>query len=209
MENMGATIEAGFDRYRPRLRKTALRFTKNGHDADDIVQEAFVRWLSSPPRDSSTPEAWLVTIVQRLCVDSYRRRSRERLTDDTGWQNAFSVAPHFEWLEREGELRAVLQRLRERASIEESAALVLREAYGFSYSDIAAALGKSQEACRQLVHRGKAAALGERPVRRPGGTVPARICDDFIAALRDGNMHCTLQALGNLAGCATPSYRLH
>ncbi len=175
--------------YRPRLRRAALRLLKNENDADDIVQEAFARWYACPPRDTSCPEAWLVTVVRRLSVDAYRSRKRELLCESDALVR-FGAGKWTEFtsrVEHEDDIAIVLQRLSERATTEECFALLLRAGFGYSYADLARTLSKTQEACRQLVHRGRSAALGGRPVRRRRAALPAHATTAFLQALRQCN----------------------
>jgi len=190
--------------YRPRLRRTALRLVKNENDADDIVQEAFARWYAAPPRDTSCPEAWLVTVVRRLSVDAHRSRKREWPCEFDALARFSSVASteFTSLVEHEDDIAIVLQRLSERATAEECQALLLRAGFGYSYADLARALRKSQEACRQLVHRGRSAALAGRPKRRYRDALPAYAATAFLRALRQCNSAAALAILTQLT-CET------
>lgn len=189
--------------YRPRLRRTALRLVHNESDAEDIVQEAFVRWYSAPPRDTHCPEAWLVTVVRRLCVDAHRSRKRERPSDVNALGrilSANSVEPDRAMLQ-EDEIAIALRCLAERATTEESAAFVLREGFGYSYPDLALVLGKSEEACRQLVHRGKCAAQGLRAARRTS-TLARLVLPAFMRSLRECDIPAALSILADVTAPA-------
>jgi RNA polymerase sigma-70 factor (ECF subfamily) len=182
------------DAYRPRLRRTALRLVKNANDAEDIVQEAFLRWYAAPPRDAARPEAWLSTVVYRLSMDAHRLRKKEQLCDDAGLSRlAPSNTLNIDELDREADFAVVLHRLSERATADECVALLLREGFGYSYADIAAVLAKSEEACRQLVHRGKCAAQGSRAIRRRRPALSRFAVQTFLNALR----HCDSSAALN------------
>jgi RNA polymerase sigma-70 factor (ECF subfamily) len=191
--------------YRPRLRRTALRLVHNETDADDIVQEAFMRWFTAPPRDTAYPEAWLTTVVRRLCVDAHRAKKKEHLYDaqDIGRFAAHKIVDFNRALEREDEFAIVLERLSERATAEECLALLLREGFGYGYADIASIMDKTEDACRQLVHRGKCAAQGMRAQRRPAAAIPAQTVAAFTAALRQCDIGAAVSIFGYLTGGAT------
>lgn len=183
--------------YRPRLRRTALRLIKNEYDADDIVQEAFARWYACPPPDTSCPEAWLVTVVRRLSVDAYRSKKKELpcASDELMRFSTSTIADFTNRIEHEHDMAIVLQRLSERATAEECQALLLRAGFGYSYADLARAMSKSQDACRQLVHRGRSAALARRAKRRSRDTLPAYAAAAFLRALRQCNSAAALAIL--------------
>lgn len=186
--------------YRPRLRRTALHLVHNESDADDIVQEAFARWYASPPRDRSCPEAWLVTVVRRLCVDAHRSKKKEFPCDADALGRALT-ATTIE-LERavvqEGEIAIALRNLSERASTEECVALILREGFAYPYPELARVLCKSEEACRQLVHRGKCAAQGLRTARRRTPMLSNELLGEFLNALHHGNIHAAVSISAEL-----------
>jgi RNA polymerase sigma-70 factor (ECF subfamily) len=186
--------------YRPRLRRTALRLVHNESDAEDIVQEAFVRWFVAPPRDTRYPEAWLVTVVRRLCVDAHRSTRKEQLYDpeDLGRFAAGKMVDFNRALENEDEFAIVLRRLSERATMEECVALLLREAFGYAYADLARIMTKTEEACRQLVHRGKCAAQGTRRARRPAATISYETLAAFMNALRECDIARALEILAQI-----------
>jgi RNA polymerase sigma-70 factor (ECF subfamily) len=187
------------DAYRPRLHRTALRLVKNANDAEDIVQEAFLRWYSAPPRDTARPEAWLSTVVYRLSIDAHRLHKKEQLCDDVGLTR---LAPantlNVDELDREADFAVILHRLSECATADECVALLLREAFGYSYADVAGVLQKSEEACRQLVHRGKCAAQGLRAVRRKRPALSRYAVKAFLDTLRQCDSSAALHFIQNV-----------
>lgn len=190
--------------YRPRLRRTALRLVRNESDADDIVQEAFVRWYSAPPRNTHCPEAWLITVVRRLCVDAHRSKTREHLSDASALGRLLSantIEPERAMVQQD-EIAIALRCLAERATTEESAAFVLREGFGYSYAELALVLNKSEEACRQLVHRGKCAAQGLRAARRRAPAIAPIVLAAFMRALRDCDIPAALSILTDVTAPA-------
>jgi RNA polymerase sigma-70 factor (ECF subfamily) len=148
---------ARFDALRPRLFAIAYRMLGTRADADDVVQDAWLRWHGSAQAQVQSMEAWLVTITTRLAIDRLRSRKSEREAY-IGW---WLPEPLVELGEHTPETRAELSSevsvafmwVLERLAPEERAAFLLRQVFDEDYADIAAMLGKTQAACRQLVHR--------------------------------------------------------
>ena len=155
-----------FAAVRPRLFAIAYRMLGTRADAEDVVQDAWLRWNGSDHAAIATPEAWLVTVTTRLAIDRLRSRKIEREayvgwwlpepiiedahTPETAAELASEVSVAFLW---------VLERL----APEERAAFLLRQVFEQDYAEIAALLGKSEAACRQLVHRAQARVQQEKP----------------------------------------------
>jgi RNA polymerase sigma-70 factor (ECF subfamily) len=200
---------------RGRLLGIAYRLLGSMSDAEDTVQEAYLRWHRNEP-DVRSAEAWLVTVITRLGIDRLRVRARE--VYDGPWLPEPVAA---DWasdpqrrMETSADLATGFMLLLERLSPDERAALVLREAFGYSYDEIAAVVDKRQDACRQLVHRAKAAV---RTGREKHATVPAdkeRIIGRFLSAMERGDEADVLRLIapdarwiadggGKAAGAAT------
>lgn len=162
-----STDLATFTALRPRLFSIAYRMLGTRADADDVVQDAWLRWDAAERDALQSGEAWLVTVTTRLAIDRLRSRKTEReayigwwlpeplveldeRTPETAAELASDVSVAFMW---------VLERL----APEERAAFLMRQAFDQDYADIAAALGKSEAACRQLVHRAQERVRQEHP----------------------------------------------
>ena len=159
--------EASFAAVRPRLFAIAYRMLGTRADADDVVQDAWLRWHASAQDSVQTPEAWLVTIATRLAIDRLRSRKAEREAY-IGW---WLPEPLVELDERTPEAMAELSSdvsvafmwVLERLAPEERAAFLLRQVFDQDYADIAAMLDKTQAACRQLVHRAQERVRAQQP----------------------------------------------
>eukprot|EP01034_Spumella_vulgaris_P041198 gene41198-50996_t len=147
-----------FSRLRPRLFSIAYRMLGVRADAEDVVQDAWLRWDGSAQDGLQSPEAWLVTIVTRLSIDRLRAAKAER-ESYAGW---WLPEPLVEVDERTpetqaemaGELGVAFLWVLERLSPDERAAFLLRQVFDYDYSEVADLLGKSEAACRQLeAHR--------------------------------------------------------
>ena len=144
-----------FDALRPRLFGIAYRMLGVVADAEDVVQEAFLRWSQTEhaPRSS---EAWLVSATTRLAIDRLRRAATERAAYEGQWiPEPLPLAPPDREAELADDLSLAFLLLLERLAPEERAAFLLREVFGAEYAEIARTLDKSEAACRQVVHRAK------------------------------------------------------
>ena len=153
---------AVFDRYRPRLFGIAYRMLGTVADAEDVVQDAWVRWQGAEASAVRSAEAWLVAATTRLAIDRLRRLTNEREAYVGQWlPEPLSLPAPDRGVELASDLSMAFLVLLERLGPEERAAFLLREVFDAGYDEIARTLDKSEAACRQLVHRAR-----ER-VRRP------------------------------------------
>jgi RNA polymerase sigma-70 factor, ECF subfamily len=180
-----------FQAHRRRLFAVAYRMLGSASDAEDVVQDAWLRFSVARPSELRSPQAYLTTIVTRLCLDRLKsaRAAREEyvgpwlpepvLTDDRD-QPERSVA-----LAESVTLAFMV--LLETLSPEERAVFLLREVFDHEYDDIAAMLETTPANCRQLFHRAKQHLADRRP--RHHETVDAKrpLVGRFVNALRDGD----------------------
>lgn len=156
-----------FDALRPRLFSIAYRMLGTRADADDVVQDAWLRWHGTGQAGVQSPEAWLVTVTTRLALDRLRTRKVERETY-TGWwlpEPLVELDEHTpeSAAERASDVSVAFMWVLERLAPEERAAFLMRQVFDQDYADIAAMLNKSEASCRQLVHRAQARVQQERP----------------------------------------------
>lgn len=148
---------ATFAALRPRLFSIAYRMLGVRADAEDVVQDAWLRWDRSEQSGLQSAEAWLVTIVTRLAIDRLRALKAEREAYAGWWLPEPLVAADEHTpetrAEQAGELSVAFLWMLERLSPEERAAFLLRQVFDHDYDEVADLLGKSEAACRQLVHR--------------------------------------------------------
>lgn len=161
------TEQAIFTRLRPRLFAIAYRMLGTRADAEDVVQDAWLRWHGRASAELQSAEAWLVTVTTRLAIDSLRARKSER----AGYVGWWLPEPLVELDEHTPEAAAelasdvsyALLRVLERLSPEERAAFLLRQVFDHDYADLATMMGKTEAACRQLVHRAQERVRREQP----------------------------------------------
>ena len=164
---MNPTSPDLFTTLRPRLFGIAYRMVGVRADAEDVLQDAWLRWSRQDVAALQSAEAWLVTVVTRLAIDRLRALKAEREAYVGWWlpeplvelqgDNADSGGIHHNTpesaAELAGELSVAFLYVLERLGPEERAASLLRQVFDYDYPEIAAHLGKTEAACRQMVHR--------------------------------------------------------
>ena len=180
-----------FTRLRPRLQSIAYRMLGTVAEAEEVVQDAWLRWHEGGREEVENAEAWLVTITTRLAIDRLRaaKLHRERYAGLWLPEPLLTDAPHTpeEMLERADDMSVALLMVLERLSPEARAAFLLREVFEADYADLARTLGKSEAACRQLVHRAKAQVGEARPRYLVPPDTHLRVLQGFAAAVTHGD----------------------
>lgn len=176
-----------FESLRGRLFGLAYRMLGSRADAEDVVQEAYVRWHKAARETIREPEAWLVTAATRLAIDRLRASKTAREAYAGPWLpepllGATPAPDHA--VELASDLSMAFLVLLERLGPEERAAFLLHDVFDASYADIARMLDRSEDACRQVVHRARQRVRTER--RRFDVTDDARrdLIDRFTTAMR-------------------------
>ncbi|MRW83942.1 sigma-70 family RNA polymerase sigma factor [Pseudoduganella sp. FT26W] len=151
------TDGALFERLRPRLKAISCRIVGSEAEAEDIVQDCFLKWRVADQAALTTPAAWLTTVVQHQSIDRLRKRAR----DATAAHAATELTPETpptppeDKLLRRAELADALARLFTCLSPAERLALVLHEVFECEHADIAAALGTKPANARQHLARAR------------------------------------------------------
>jgi RNA polymerase sigma-70 factor, ECF subfamily len=188
-----------FTALRPYLFSIAYRMLGSASDAEDVVQDAYLRMLRTSPRDIRSPKAYLSAVVTRLCLDLLTSRKAERETYHGPWlpepvlTDDLEPSPETATESREDISLAALVLL-ERLTPEERATYVLREAFDFPYDEIAPILGKSIAATRQIAHRARAH-LADRPRFVASPRDQHRLAERFLSAAREGDMPTLITTL--------------
>jgi RNA polymerase sigma-70 factor (ECF subfamily) len=177
---------AAFEAHRGRLWGVAYRMLGSRADAEDMVQEAYLRWHGAETAEVRTPEAWLVTTTTRLCIDRLRQLRTEREAYVGPWlpEPLVDEAPAPDAAtELASDLSMAFLALLERLAPEERAAFLLHDVFESDYDEIAAALDKSAAACRQIVSRARRRVREERPRVRVSAAARERLVDSFMRAI--------------------------
>jgi RNA polymerase sigma-70 factor (ECF subfamily) len=148
---------AMFEQLRPRLKAISCRIVGSEAEAEDIVQDCFLKWHGTEQGTLATPAAWLTTVVQRQSIDRLRKRGRDAVAARTAMELAPDVPPALpeDDLLRRVELGEALARLLACLSPSERLALVLHEVFECEHADIAAALGTKVVNARQYLARAR------------------------------------------------------
>jgi RNA polymerase sigma-70 factor (ECF subfamily) len=191
---MSATMSANveiFAGHRDRLFGIAYRMLGSRADAEDVLQDAWLRWHEQDSSVLRSTEAWLTTMVTRLAIDRLRAAKTQRAAYFGPWlpepmAEAELTTPesHAEFV---SDVSVAFMHLLERLGEEERAAFVLHDVFDSDYDDIAETLGKTPAACRQLVHRARERVATERRRFRVDEEVRISMLHRFIAAAQSGD----------------------
>jgi RNA polymerase sigma-70 factor (TIGR02957 family) len=180
-----------FDRLRPRLHGIAYRMLGTRAEAEEVVQDAWLRWNDADRSTIVNAEAWLVTITTRIAIDRARAAKVQREHYVGYWlpEPLLDDAPRTpeELLERADDLSVAFLTLLERLAPEARAAFLMREVFDADYDEIALTLGKSEAACRQMVSRAKAQLREARPRYKVAPDAHLRVMRQFADALTAGD----------------------
>ncbi|MBU6488463.1 MAG: sigma-70 family RNA polymerase sigma factor, partial [Burkholderiales bacterium] len=163
---------SAFEAARTRLTSIAYRMLGSRAEAEDVVQDAWLKWHAAARDELRTPLAWLTTVTTRLAIDRIRRLQSEQTARASGcstqpWLDEWTPSAEDAALHAASVSEAVA-RLFERLSADERAAFVLHEAFDCDYAQIAEVVGKTPGHCRQLAHRARQRLLGEQTRRADG-----------------------------------------
>lgn len=175
---------ARFDPLRPRLTRVAYRMLGSLADAEDVVQEAFIRWMGADREDIREPEAFLRRIVTRLCLDQLKSARVQRETYVGPWL----PEPLVEEEDDAEDVTLPLMLALERLSPLERAAFLLHDVFGLDFEEIATTIGRDAAACRQLAARARTHVRDARPRYRLERERGLEIAGAFFAASRSGDM---------------------
>lgn len=178
-----------FEQLRRRLFSVAYRMTGTRADAEDIVQEAYLRWHRTDAGEVRSPEAWLVSVVTRLAIDRLRKASVEREAYTGQWlpEPLFGLPSPEEQLELASDLSMAFMVLLERLAPSERAAFLLHDIFDCDYNDIARILRKSEATCRQVVHRARERVRRDQRRFSAGEEDRRRLIEKFMAASNAGD----------------------
>ncbi|HYD06492.1 MAG TPA: sigma-70 family RNA polymerase sigma factor [Reyranella sp.] len=180
-------VATAFDAVRPKLKRVAYRMLGSVADADDVLQEAFIRWMKADRSTVREPEAYLRRVVTRLCLDQLKSARNQRETYIGPWLPEPVVEE-----EVEDDVTLPLMLALERLSPLERAAFLLHDVFGLSFDEVAKTIQRDATACRQLAARARTHVRAARPRFQVDRQRGIALAEAFFAASRSGDM----QALG-------------
>jgi RNA polymerase sigma-70 factor, ECF subfamily len=187
-----------FERERVHLRGIAYRMTGSLADADDILQDAYLRWCKTDVEQVQQPRAFLSKLVTRLCLDQLKSARVQRESYVGPWLpepvvDAASI--HVDAAtELASDISVALLLALERLSPLERAAFLLHDVFDVDYAQVAETLSRSEDACRQLAARAREHVRAKRPRHRPTEVETGRVLAGFSAAAA-GNMELLSKVL--------------
>ena len=190
---------SNYTQYRPLMFSIAYRMTGSVSDAEDIVQEAFLRAAKARDTDAESPKAYLATITTRLAIDHLRSARVRRESYVGTWlpEPLLVEGPPgpAELAETSDSLSMAFLVLLESLSPAERAVFLLREVFGYDYAEIAEITGKSEPACRQIFARARRRIDVGRPRFGTSRAEGEELTGLFLAAARGGDMGSLLERL--------------
>ncbi len=190
-EHDSRAVTAVFEQVRERLWSIAYRMLGSVADAEDALQDIYIKWQGADHAGIDKPEAWLVRACTNRCIDLLRSKQRSRVDYVGMWlpepvMGEASPSPG-EHAELASSLSMAFLLLLERLSPAERAAYLLREIFDYSYEQIAGILGKREAACRKLVSRAQGRLGGDEVRAQPSEVEQQTLLSEFLAALASGD----------------------
>src|SRR5713226_9010515 len=191
-----------FETYRSYLFAIAYRMLGSTMDAEDMVQETYLRYQGTPPESITSLKAFLTTIISRLCVDQLHLAHRKReqylgpwLPEPIITADTLEVISPEERVDREESISMAFLLLLEQLQPVERAVFLLREVFDYDYAEIATFLGKSEVACRQWFSRAKKHLADHRPRFSAPPETQKQMLISFQQALQAGEMTTLMNML--------------
>lgn len=184
---------ATFDQYRSLLFSIAYRMLGSVADAEDMLQETFIRWQQSSEEDIRSPRSFLVTIISRLCINHLQSARAQREEYVGQWLPEPIVtdpgSDPFGIIKIDESLSMAFLVLLERLTPVERAVFLLREVFEYEYYEIASILGQNETNCRQVLRRARQHISAMRPRFEAHEQKRKDLLEQFLAATGTGEMN--------------------
>jgi RNA polymerase sigma-70 factor (ECF subfamily) len=194
-----STADETFEGLRPLMFSIAYRMLGSAMEAEDMVQEAYLRYQSAKPENIQSPKAFLSTVVTRLSLDQLKSAKAKREEYIGEWLPEpilTGASPSASTIIGEREtISMAFMVLLERLSPVERAVFLLREVFDYPYDEIAKILNKTEANCRQYYHRAKQYLVEQRPRFTPSEDEQQRLLQVFTVATSTGDMEMLKQLL--------------
>ncbi len=185
-ENAHEDAAASFDPLRPKLMRVAYRMLGSVADAEDVLQEAFIRWMGTDRSAVREPEAFLRRTITRLCLDQLKSAQRRRETYLGPWLPDPVLEEEQE--DQGDDVTLPLMLALERLSPLERAAFLLHDVFGLGFEEVAATIQRDPAACRQLATRARSNVREARPRFQVDKQRGLALAEAFFTASRNGDM---------------------
>jgi RNA polymerase sigma-70 factor, ECF subfamily len=190
---------AAFDEHRRLLFSIAYRMLGSRADAEDMLQETFLRWQKASETAIRDPQAFLVTVITRLCINQLQSARVRREQYFGQWlpeplfTQSSAETPSIPGID--GSLSMAFLMLLERLTPVERAVFLLREVFDYEYAEVAAMLGRGEANCRQILKRAKQHVAQERQRFDTSPQEHQRLLQEFLRATGRGDMQGLLALL--------------
>lgn len=190
-------LEQTYLDYYPLLFAIAYRMLGSASDAEDIVQESYLRYAQASDKEIRSPKSYLTTIVTHLCLDMLKSAQKQREQYVGVWlPEPLLTTEMEEALEQHESVSVAFLLLLERLTPYERAVFLLREAFSYSYEEIAEIVDKSAVYCRQIFHQAKThLSTDHQRFTPPAKDAQQRLVQRFIAASEHGDMQALTSML--------------
>lgn len=191
---MDAALTEAFEANRPRLKRLAYRMLGSVAEAEDAVQDAWLRWTRAGPNQQggegvADPAAWLVRATTRLCIDRLRKAKAERAAYRGPWLPEPLIEPLTEDpVELAEDVSVAFLLALERLSPLERAVFLLHDVFEQDYADVAKTLDRSEAAVRQLASRAREHVRDSRPRFTVSEAEASRLAEAFMAAAANADV---------------------
>jgi RNA polymerase sigma-70 factor (ECF subfamily) len=186
-----------FSEYRPLLFSISYRMLGSVMDAEDIVQEAYVRWQQAPREEVASPKSYLSTVVTRLCIDQLRSARARREQYIGPWLPEPIVTEEQPPMEEHAALADSLSLaflvVLENLSPTERAVFLLHDVFDYEYAEIAAVIDKSEANCRQVLSRARRKVKERQRPYQPSHEQVTLLLERFVVAAQSGDMDRLLE----------------
>ncbi|MFD1367370.1 RNA polymerase sigma-70 factor [Actinoplanes sichuanensis] len=191
-----------FEGARPRLEAIAYRLLGSASDAEDVVQDTYLRWQTADRELIETPEAWLTKVLTNLCLNRLTSARARRETYVGQWLPEPVLAGDrmlgpSETVEQRESVSIAMLTLLERLAARERVVYVLREAFGHTHAEIAELLDLTEANCQQILRRARQHLAADRRRVEVDPAAARKVVEEFLAAALSGRTDTLVRLLSD------------
>ncbi len=187
-----------FEEHRCLLRGIAYRMLGSMSDAEDMVQETWLRWSRAETAGIGRPRSWLTTVISRLCLDRLKALKAKREDYYGTWlpEPYVEKVPVESVAEMDESVSIALMLMLEKLSPVERVGFLLHDVFGYGFREISTILDRPEENCRKLVSRARERVRAGRPRFTASRAEHEKLLHRFLDACREGEMEPLMEILG-------------